>query len=311
MNVAEITASSVGPSNERAPMAVDYSEQYVAEQYSSMRTLAVRTAIRLFPVIESVRALQRRVGRTSIDPAAVPRCRISATLERAAPHFQEQRWAFIENIFDPDFHRFLVEHWPKRRYFTAPFDVHKSYDKGFRWIDRSTAADERWGNVLAADARKAEDDGYPAYMDEHPHIRLLIDSLRSPETLARMQAFSGRPEPLLLNRFQLTATYPGTLVAPHRDSPQQGRNWLQFLFYVNATGGARSGGTAIIRDNTFRDVVFEPMRMTNTCMVFDPYAPFFHGVRPIAFPKFRWMIGAEYLSPSDSPQPPASDGLDL
>jgi hypothetical protein len=292
-------------------MAVDYSERYVAEQYGSPRTLVVRTAIRLFPVIEGVRALQRRVGRTSIDPTAVPPSRISAALERAAPHFQKHRWAFLEDVFDSAFHRFLVEHWPKRRYFTAPFDMHKSYDKGFRWVDRSTAADDRWGDVLAADARKASDDGYPAYLSEHPHIRLLIDSLRSPETLVRMQSFSGRPEPLLLNRFQLTATYPGTLVAPHRDSPQRGRNWLQVLFYVNATGGARSGGTAIIRDNTFRDIVFEPMRLTNTCMVFDPYASFFHGVRPMAFRKFRWAIGVEYVSPSDSAQPPAADGLDL
>jgi hypothetical protein len=283
-------------------MAIDYSERYVAEQYRSASTLVVRAAIRLFPVIEFVRALQRRVARTSIEAAPLVPCRISDALERAAPHFQKHGWAFIEEIFDAGFHRFLVAHWPKRRYFTAPFDVHKSYDKGFRWVDRSTARDDRWASVLAADARKTADDGYPAYLDRHPHIRHLIDSLRSPETLARMQAFSGRSEPLLLNRFQLTATYPGTLVAPHRDSPQQGRNWLQFLFYVKATGGARSGGTAIIRDNTFRDVIFESARLTNTCLVFDPHAPFFHGVRPIAFCKFRWVVGAEYISPlADGP----------
>lgn len=278
-------------------MAVDYSERYVAEQYRSAGTLVARAAIRLFRVIEGVRALQRGIAPTRIDAASVVPCRISDALERAAPHFQKHGWAFIEEIFDPGFHRFLVAHWPKRRYFTAPFDVHKSYDKGFRWVDRNPAEDDRWGRVLADDARKAVDDGYPAYIDEHPHIRSLIDLLRSRETLARMQAFSGRPEPLQLNRFQLTVTYPGTLVAPHRDSPQRGRNWLQFFFYVKATGGARSGGTAIIRDNTFRDVVFEPTNLTNTCMVFDPHAPFFHGVRPIAFGKFRWMIGAEYVSP--------------
>ena len=65
---------------------------------------------------------------------------------------------------------------------------------------------------------------------------------------------------------------PGTA----SDSPQSGRNWLQFLFYVSASGGEASGGTAILRDNEFREVIFEPQNLTNSCMVFDPFAPFFH-----------------------------------
>jgi hypothetical protein len=292
-------------------MAVEYSERYVAEQYHSARTLLVRAVIGLFPVIERVRALQRRMPQPAIDRSSFVPCRMTDALERAAPHFQKNHWAFIDNVFDAPFHRFLAEHWPRRRYFTAPFDVHKSYDKGFRWVKNNPAADDRWRDVMADEARQTADDDYPAYMDEHPHIRALIDTLRSPEMLARMQAFSGRPEALTLNRFQLTASYPGTLVAPHRDSPQCGPNWLQFLFYVDATGGASSGGTAIIRDNTFDDVVFEPTRLTNSCMVFDPHAPFFHGVRPIAFGKFRRMIGFEYVSPADVTQPKALDGMDL
>ena len=155
-----------------------------------------------------------------------------------------------------------------------------------------------------------DEDGYPAYAREHPHIRALFDHFRSPEFTARVEAFSGRPEPLSFNRFQLTASYPGTLVAPHRDSPQSGRNWLQFLFYVSATGGESSGGTAILRDNEFRQVIFEPRNLTNSCMVFDPFAPFFHGVRPIAFGKHRWMLGAEYVSVTDEPLP-APSGIDL
>jgi hypothetical protein len=175
-------------------------------------------------------------------------------------------------------------------------------------VQRTPALDDRWGELLAEDAH--DDGSYPAFVDEHPHIRALFDYFRSAEFIARVQAFSGRDEPLTFNRFQLTASYPGTLVAPHRDSPQSGRNWLQFLFYVSATGGEESGGTAILRDNEFREVVFEPQNLTNSCLVFDPFAPFFHGVRPIAFGKYRWMLGAEYVSASDRPLPPPG-GIDL
>lgn len=292
-------------------MAIDYSERYVAEQYRSSRLLLVKTAIRLFPVVERVRAAQRRLlPPPAIDRRAVPPCRITGALERAGPDFRRQRWAFIENVFEADFHRYLVEHWPKRRYFTAPFDLHKSYDKGFRWVQRNPAMDDRWGELLADDARADSATGHPAFTAEHPHVAAVFDYFASPELIARVEAFTGRPEPLFFNRFQLTASYPGTLVAPHRDSPQSGRNWVQFLFYIAATGGASSGGTAILGDNEFRDVIFEPTSLTNSCLVFDPFAPFFHGVRPIAFGKYRWMMSAEYVSTPDAPLPKPA-GIDL
>jgi hypothetical protein len=30
--------------------------------------------------------------------------------------------------------------------------------------------------------------------------------------------------------------------------------------------------------------------------LFDPSAPFYHGVRPMAFGKYRWMVSAEFVS---------------
>src|SRR5947208_15110210 len=138
-------------------MAIDYSERYLAEQYRSSRMLLVKTAVRLFPVVERMRAAQRRfLPPPHIDAARVPACRITDALERAATQFQRQRWAFIENIFDARFHRFLVTESPKRRYFTAPFDLHKAYDKGFRWVQRNPATDDRWGSLLPDDARHAD-----------------------------------------------------------------------------------------------------------------------------------------------------------
>jgi hypothetical protein len=274
-------------------MAIEYSEEYVARQYRTAGSLFVTAVLKLFPVIEAVRRIERRVlPSPSIDASTIPPCRVTDALEKAADHFRRHRWAFIEEVFDPAFHRFLATHWPRRRYFTAPFDVHKAYDKGFRWVDHNPAKD-RWGELIADDSRGEE---YPAFMEEHPHLRMLIDYLRSPAFIARAVMLSDRPDLLQFNRFQLTASYPGTLVAPHRDSPQPVRNWMSFIFYIEGTGGDNSGGTAILRDNEFSEVVFEPKILTNSCLVFDPAAPFYHGVKPIAFGKYRRMLSAEYAS---------------
>jgi hypothetical protein len=275
-------------------MAIDYSEAYVAEQYRSPRLWYVRVVNRLFPVVEALRKSERRIlPGPGLDSAQVPHCEITSSLEQSAEHFRRHRWAFVENVFNPDFHAFLTAHWPRRRYFTAPFDVHKAYDKGFRWVERDPDTKNRWGSLIAKDGIG---DNYPAYMERHPHVRVLFDYLRSRAFIDRVINFTGCPAQLQFNRFQLTWSYPGTLVAPHKDSPQNAASWVHFIFYISGTGGENSGGTAILGDNEFKHVIFEPTKMTNTCMIFDPAAPFFHGVRPLALGKYRWMASAEYVS---------------
>jgi hypothetical protein len=172
-------------------VAVDYSEQYVAVQYDSPRLTLLKAVIHLFPAIEFARRHQRRLLRVpKIESAAVPECRITESLEAATEHFRAHRWAFIENVFEPTFHQFLVAHWPRRRYFTAPFDLHKAYDKGFRWVNRNPARD-RWGELIADDAKASLQSQYPAYIDEHPHLKRLIDYFRCDAFIKRIEALSG------------------------------------------------------------------------------------------------------------------------
>jgi len=272
-------------------MAIDYSARYLSKLNRSPRLLLLRLIHRFFPVLEAVRQLERKLAKPSLF-LAVPECRITSSLEAGGEHFQAHRWAFLEAVFEPSFYHVLVQNWPERRYFTAPFDICKAYDKGFGWVERNPGQD-RWRAVMARDAMAGE---YPPYIDWHPHLKVLFDYFRSPAFIERVIQFSGRPARLRFNRFQLTMSYPGTYVAPHRDSQQNAANWISFIFYISGTGGENSGGTAILGDNEFEEVIFEPKKMRNTCLVFDPAAPFYHGVRPMAFGKHRWMISAEYVS---------------
>ena len=281
-------------------MAIEYSDEYVTRQYKQPQLLLLRTVIRLFPVIDWVRRSQRRLSNPSAAPVeGLPDCNITDALEASADHFRVHRWAFVDGILEPTFHECMVRNWPRRRYFTAPFDRCKSYDKGFPWV-RMNPADNRWRDLLSKDARNTTNKDYPPFIQEHAHLKVFIDYLRSDSFTKRIGAYLGASEPLAFNRFQLTATYPGSFVAPHRDSPQPGKNWISLLFYIAGSGGDRSGGTAILRDNRFEDVIFEPKQLTNSCLIFDPFAPFFHGVRPIAFGKYRWMAGVEYVSNPDT-----------
>lgn len=277
-------------------MAYGYSPDPLP-QYRFPRLLAVKTLIRLSPVIERWRALQRRLlPPRPVDLEAVPDCRFSDALEAAAAHFREHRWAFVEPCLDPEFHAVFRAHWPERRYFTAPFQLYKSYDKGFRWVLENQGRSYWDEHLKRLEGSVSAPPPRPDFADDHPLVRALFEYLRGDENTERLTRFTGRPQRLHLNRFQLTRSYPGTFVAPHKDTTQPVENWINVIIFVDGTGGPRSGGLAILEDNTFEKVVFEAGSVRNSCLIYDPAAPFFHGFEPIAFKKYRLMVGAEFLS---------------
>ena len=276
-------------------MAIGYSTNGIDKRYHSPQTLSLAIRIRCFVLIEVWRKLARKLLQsTSIQLNDIPPCAITANLEAATPTFRLQRWALVENIFNAEFHLFLKQHWPERRYFTAPFDSHKVYDKGFRWVDRNPGND-RWQSLQATDMG-VNKEGYPSMMSQFPQLRVVFDYLRSADFIKRLNRFSDRPEPLLFNRFQLTNTYPGSYVALHRESPQNSKNWLSLIFHIDGSGGPDSGGLVIAAGNHFDSQLYETLNLSNTCLAFDPAAAFYHGVKPIADRKFRHMFSAEYVS---------------
>lgn len=276
-------------------MAIGYATKYIDKEYRSPLILFLKFRIKCFVLVEMWRKLSRRLRKPpAIRSCDIPPCAVTSSLEDSSETFQQQRWAFVENILSHDYHRFLKYHWPKRRYFTAPFDPCKIYDKGFRWVDRNPGND-RWQSLQANDMG-LDKDGYPHMMALFPQLRILFDYLRSDQFIQRLNHFSGRPEPLIFNRFQLTNTYPGSYVAPHQDSPQNAKNWISLIFHVDGSGGPNSGGLIIAEDNHFDQMLHETLNLTNTCLVFDPAAALYHGVKPVAWGKFRHMLSAEYVS---------------
>src|SRR5215467_11470945 len=136
-------------------MAIDYSPRYLSKLNRSPRLLLLRLIHRSFPVLEAVRRLERKLAKPPGLSLPIPECRISSSLEAGAEHFQAHRWTFLESVFEPSFYHVLLQNWPRRRYFTAPFDICKAYDKGFGWVERNPAQD-RWKAVMAPDATAGE-----------------------------------------------------------------------------------------------------------------------------------------------------------
>lgn len=262
-------------------MGGDYSSQFLNElrfpNYAGLHCL-----IRARRLVSAVRSVQRTFYRS---PAASPlsvsqqTTLILSALEGQQEHYRTHRWAYMEDVLDSALHVRLVSEWPNRMFLDPPREILKSYDSGFRW------------------ERGKRD---PDYLERHPTLKVFLDYLRSESFGRRMSAFIGGHRQISCYSFVVTSTHPGSCVAPHRDSvyySPEARHFLNVLFFINGSGGSRSGGLSILKDNHFSEILFEPTRLQNTALIYDSGAPFFHGFRPIAKGKFRWAVAAQFCAP--------------
>lgn len=259
-------------------MATDFSEVYVAHARRHLPWL-LRLQIRFAPWVKRWRLLCVRFGSKKVH-ASGARPEVTARLEAAAAHFQKNKWAFVDDIFSADFHRALVATWPRKRYLEPPRELEKSYNTGFRWV---------YGDREAF--------SYSDPYGQYPVLRTLLVYLRSSEMARRVTVFAGVDIELVLYSFILTDAGSGAEVIPHKDSIKDDareKYSLNFIFFIDATGGKNSGGLMLSRDNELRDIMFESSHLRNTCLVYDILGDFYHGFPPIAQGKFRWVVTAQF-----------------
>ena len=262
-------------------MARDFSADYQRElSFSKLPSLHLR--LRARPLIKAYRRARLRwaPGSAPSDSSDSPTDELVTTaLESGAESLRENRWAFFDEFLDSGFHARLLEGWPRRHFFDPASDLRKSWDRGFAW---------RRGHGSE-----------PQYLDRHPAIRQLFDYVRSSGFAERMSQVAG--ETVSCYSFLVTSSVTGSVVAPHRDdwaflddAPEAVFNTV---FFIDGTGGRRSGGLSILGTNTFDEVIFESPRLRNTALIYDVKAPFYHGFEPVERGKFRRAIICNFVSP--------------
>lgn len=266
-------------------MAIDFSPSYVAASRRRLRLTPLWFQMKFWKVIKQWRMLRRRFGSKRVRQHSAP-CALTANFDAASAHFQQHQWAFIEDILSADFHRELNAHWPRKRYLEPPRGAEKSYDTGFAWVNNR---------------QNAPDFSYCDPYGQYPTILALLNYLRSAEVSRRVTAFAGVGEDLVPYSFKVTDAGSGAEVMPHHDSNKndpRARYLLNFIFFIDATGGKHSGGLCLSHDNELNDIIFEPTKLKNTCLVYDILGDFYHGFSPIAPGKFRRAIAAQFCQKS-------------
>ena len=255
-------------------MAIDISDRYVAEHTRGATQTALRTIIALSPAILAYRRALRWLNQGRAHEGSA-KCRITEALDNCASHFQQHRWALVENFFADDFHRELISQWPGRYELKPPRTLAKSYDTGLSW-----------------GAGNAEP---PRNIRKYHTLMQLRACLCCVDFSRRISHVHGRSVNLQCNSFLLHMTRSGSQVFPHRDSYYRAKHpALNILMFADGQGGQNGGGLVISRDNEFKDIIVEAQNLRNSALLYDVKADFFHGFRPVGKGKFRWSMSAEF-----------------
>lgn len=260
-------------------MAINFSSQYVANAREKVRLTPLYFKMKLYHVVRLWRKFRLRFSpRTTFKSEA--ECFVTENFDRAAPHFQDNKWAFVEDVLSQEFHRELCDSWPEKCYFDPPRDLEKSYNRGFFWY-------------------RGEDSVLRRYdpKGRYPQLSKFLNYFNSAEFAARVENFVGGRRKLSLYSFILTDAGSGSEVIPHMDSIAKSENTtdgINMMFFVDATGGENSGGLTLSWDNEMKDVIFEPQNLRNSVLIYNTFVDFYHGFPPIAKGKSRRTIGVSF-----------------
>lgn len=245
----------------------------VKARYQFPRLAQIHVKTKTARVRSKWRNYLRQVFPSSVRDADPGRPVVTQGLENSREKFLANRWAFTENFWEPNFHELLVEQWPPDRFFNPGRFVTKSYDTAFGF-----------GSTNTGDLVHLSD--FPAYQNAYAY-------LQSDKFCDRLTRLAGDGVRRVCYQVSLTRSYWGSNVIAHTDShPFPGQ--LNFVLFVKGSGGDRSGGLGFWADNEFREKIFEPMNLCNTCAYYDMSKSFYHGFEPMRFGAYRWTINATY-----------------
>ena len=228
--------------------------------------------IKLYPIRSKIRSLHRRLFSAPDFPGYQGRAVISDSFEQATQSYRKNRWAYCENFWESEFHTDILNQLPAKRFLTPVKDITKSYDRGLFWNARSALPDA---------------------IKSFPAIAEAYRFLASRAFAQRVYTVAGDGVQRTCYQILMTRAYWGSSVIPHIDS-QNDPTRINFIMFIDGTGGEDSGGLGIWRDNEFKERIFEPHILRNTCLFYDMSEAFYHGFKPMRRGTFRWTINAAF-----------------
>lgn len=197
---------------------------------------------------------------------------INPNLSKLSIHFKKNHWAFCLDFWDENFYNKLINQWPKDYYFEPIKYITKSYDVGFKF-DQNLK---------------------PDFIEFFPAYKQAYEALKSDNMCQIIKKVVGAKHNFKCSHILMTRSYWGSSVIPHIDSSNQ-KNHINLIIFINASNKINSGNLGIWKDNAFKQNIFKPKNLKNTCIMYDMSKDFYHGFEPMDFGAFRWAMAVKFV----------------
>ena len=252
-------------------MAKGISKQ-LENSYRFPRLAHLHFLIKLYPIRAKIRSLHCRLFSAPAFPGYQGQAVISDSFEQVTKSYRKNRWAYCENVWESEFHICLLNQLPAKRFLAPVREITKSYDRGLIWNPR---------------------EALPEVIESYPAIASAYRFLASSAFARRLWTVAGDGVERACYQILMTRAYWGSSVIPHIDS-QNDPTRINLIIFIDGTGGEDSGGLGIWGDNEFKERIFEPKILRNTCLFYDMSEAFYHGFKPMRRGTFRWTINAAF-----------------
>lgn len=180
--------------------------------------------------------------------------------------FIKNRFCYIENFFNNDFYKTLLNNWPSKEFFFEADNPFKNYNFTFRYVG-SEAKYKRYTDLK--------------YLKYHPELNSVYNFLLNSNQITSLIYSITKLDDYKVWSIVCSLAREGSCLTPHMDSVADDKSVLHMINIIYFVDGAKdpeySGGTGIFKDNEFKEPIFIPNTMKNSALIYDSKCLFYHG----------------------------------
>lgn len=277
-------------------MAIEVSNNQVVQSYKNifgniypsknntfLKKLVIKILQKIFPIIVFFINLKRRLVISFIKEKNNS-VKIDKKIEINLPdenlkNIQSEGWCFIKNFLDEESYKMMIDSWPNKNFFKLRSKSIKYFSTGFYCKNKSM----------------------PLNLENYKFLKLFYNYLNGQEAESIISNFLGdKKQNFTCYSIASSISEKNNYLAPHRDgiaSKNMGNKVYNFIYFVDGNNeiAEYSGATGIYQDNEFKNPIFIPKNLRNTCLVYDSTDRFFHGFKTMSNSGYRKVITFQFF----------------
>jgi len=202
--------------------------------------------------------------------------------------YKQNKFCFIENIFNSSFYEKLLTNLPNKYFFQPPRIIEKQYNFGFKYISDDANyqnVDFKYFYELEAIFKQLKSSNFSLYLKKF----LEPQSENKFKMYSFISTIAGENSILFCHKDSITNLKEETTLSKKNSA-------INLIFFVKGKDYEDNcGATGIYRSNDFSDPIFVPKILNNSLLIYKSDANFYHGFDIMKKNTYRFTINSQFI----------------